>query len=69
MVLNAADSEWEDLVAIVVEWLQSSPKINMDLLLASWLDTDGCNLMNRFKVSLFVLIMSTKVYIIVIRSA
>ena len=55
------DSEWEDLVAIVVEWLQTSPNINMDIMLALWLDTDGCNLMNSFKVSLFVLIMSTKV--------
>ena len=44
------DSEWEDLVAIVVEWLQTSPNINMDIMLALWLDTDGCNLMNSFKV-------------------
>ena len=56
---HSADSEWEDLVAIVVEWLQTSPNINMDIMLALWLDTDGCNLMNSFKVSLFVLIMTT----------
>ena len=55
------DSEWEDLVTIVVKWLKTSPNINMDIMLALWLDTDGYNLMNRFKVSLFVLIMSTKV--------
>ena len=52
MVVTNPDSEWVDLVNVVVEWLQNSPNINMDILFASWLDSDGCNLLNKFKVSI-----------------
>ena len=52
MVSNAQaqDSDWEAIVGIVVEWLQNSPNIMMDISFASWLDTDGFNLLNNFKV-------------------
>ena len=52
VVTHPPDSEWVDLVNGVVEWLQNSPNINMDILFASWLDSDGCNLLNKFKVSI-----------------
>ena len=47
---NSQDSKWDDLVEVVVQWLQHSPIITMDISFASWLDTDGYNLLKDYQV-------------------
>ena len=47
---NSQDSKWDDLVEVVVQWLQNSPIITMDISFASWLDTDGYNLLKDYQV-------------------